>query len=96
MGDDLTPDEREQMEDTGIDAEEEHRYAEFEALRDLIEGLSGKVDRLIDMYSGAASADVLDGEVVTDGAVAATDVDGDGDVDIVDMTPDIDGEDLQI
>lgn len=96
MDENLTPEEETQEERTGIDGEEEHRYAEFEDIRDRLERLTELVQSVVDWTAGADSAMVQNGEIVTDDAPVSVDIDGDGDTDFVDMTPDIDGDDLQL
>lgn len=94
--DDETREEQEQAADVGIDGEEEHRYAEFEDLRDRIERLTDLVTKVLDWTAGADAAMVQNGETVIDDDVTVTDVDGDGDLDIVEETPDIDPADLEL
>lgn len=96
MADDLTTDEREAMDDTGMDGEEAHRYGELEDLRDRLDRVLDTLDRfgeridaLYDKVTMAPAVDAMNGEV-------AGDLDGDGDIDVVDLTPDFDGADLTI
>lgn len=96
MDENLTPEEETQEEQTGIDGEEEHRYSEFEDIRDRLEKLTSLVQTVVDWTAGADSALVQNGEVITDDSPVTVDVDGDGDADFIDMTPDIDGDDLSL
>lgn len=94
--DDLTPDEARDAEDTGMSGEEAHRYEEFRDLKEALDNGFADVMRAIDgLKATFAAQSVASGAVVTDGAVVA-DVDDDGDLDIVDVTPDIDGADLTL
>lgn len=77
MDDNLTPEEETQVEegDTAT-AEEEHRYGEFEDIRDRLEALSTAVSEGFESLRTAIGA-VSVNSTVTD----AADVDDDGDVD---------------
>lgn len=63
----LTPEEREQQEETG---EEAHRAGEFEELRDMIRDLQTAVADLAtaikEGFAEAAAVSVENGEVITD------------------------------
>lgn len=98
MGDDdLTPDEMEQVDKTGESAEEAHRSGEFEELRDLIdkvlEEVRGVAENVEQMRTVRESIDI-------DNGAQFTDVDGDGDADIltdeVKVIPDFADLDLDI
>lgn len=97
MDDNLTPAEVEQSESINIDGEEEHRYAEFEDICNRLENLSDMVKSIVDWTNNANSAMVQNGEVVTDADnVIATDIDADGDTDLIGITPDIDPDELSL
>lgn len=79
--DNLTPEEEKQVEsgDTAT-GEEEHRYAEFEDLRDRIEALAVSVTEGFDAMRTAIGALSVNATVSD-----AADVDDDGDVDAADI-----------
>lgn len=85
--DDLTPDEAEQADDDGIDAEEEHRAGEFDYLRDLMQDVLAEVrgmrEDMAQARKVAASVAVENGARVTDAP------DGGADVEAPDELPDL-------
>lgn len=83
--DDLTQDEREQMDETGETPEEAHRAGEFEDLRGMLETLTDKVEGLYDLIN--EKIDAVAASMVETGTTV-TDVDGDGDIDAVVMDDD--------
>lgn len=91
----LTPDEREIEQTAGVDGEEAHRIGEFDDLRDRLERIEGMLAGITETLEGMrTTAEAID---IDNGATVA-DVDGDGDVDIiedeVDVIPDFDELDL--
>lgn len=95
MADDLTPDEEREVQGTEMDGEEAHRYGEFEDLKgridsvtDAIKALGTKLDAVYDAVVMGPAVDTANADV--------TDIDGDGDLDIIELDPDIDGADLTL
>lgn len=97
MADDLTPDEERDVQGTEMDGEEAHRYGEFEDLRDMLEGINSAIEglstRLDSVYDAVVMGPAVDAR---DGDVEAAGADGDGDLDVTAMDPDIDGADLTL
>lgn len=89
--DDLTQDEREQMEETGETPDEAHRAVEFEDLRNMLETLTAKVEGLYDLVNDRI--DAVAASMVETGTTV-TDADGDGDIDAVIMDVDSDVADI--
>jgi hypothetical protein len=89
--DDLTQDEREQMEETGETPEEAHREGEFEDLRNMLENLTAKVEGLYDLVNDRI--DAVAASMVETGTTVA-DADADGDIDTVIMDGDSDVADI--
>lgn len=94
--DDLTPQEKEAVEYTDMSGEEAHRYGEFKDLSEKLDRVLAQQDEiknslnsLYDKITMAPAVDAMNGSVVGD-------LDKDGDIDIVDLTPDFDGADLTI
>ena len=83
--DDLTQDEREQMDDTGETPGEAHRVGEFDELRDKLDAIADKVSGLYDLINDRI--DAVAASMVETGTTV-TDIDGDGDVDAVVMDDD--------
>lgn len=78
--DNLTPEEETQLEDGATaTGEEEHRYGEFEDLRDRLEALSAAVSDGFDSIRTAIGA------ISVNSTVTDADVDDDGDVDASDV-----------
>ena len=80
--DNLTENEAEEVERGTMDAEESHRYGEFEELRGLIEGVRDMLEDVKDMV-----ASVKDGRgmFVENGATVKEDTAGDGVPDAVEF-----------
>jgi hypothetical protein len=89
--DDLTQDEREQMEETGETPDEAHRAGEFEDLRNMLANLTAKVEGLYDLINDRV--DAVAASMVETGTTV-TDTDGDGDIDAVIMDGDSDVADI--
>ena len=96
--DDLTPEEQEIEDETDTSGEEAHRIGEFDDLRDRLERIESALGNITStleaMRTTAAAIDIDNGADVAD-------VDGDGDVDVVnddevDISPDYDDMDLDI
>lgn len=94
--DELTPDEQGIEDETGTSGEEAHRIGEFDDLRDRLERIESALGNITStleaMRTTAAAIDIDNGADVAD-------VDGDGDVDVVnddevDIIPDYDDMDL--
>ena len=83
--DDLTQDEREQMDETGETPEEAHRAGEFDDLRNMLGNLTDKVEGLYDLINDRI--DAVAASMVETGTTV-TDIDGDGDIDAVVMDDD--------
>lgn len=81
--DNLTENEAEEVESGAMDAEESHRYGEFEELRGLIEGVRDMLTEVKDMV-----ATVKDGMgmFVENGATVQEETAGDGVPDAVEST----------
>ncbi len=91
----LTPDEQEIEDETGVDGEEAHRIGEFDDLRDRLERIEGMLSGIAETLEGMrTTAEAID----IDNGATVVDVDGDGDADIiedeVDVIPDFDELDL--
>lgn len=91
----LTPDEQEIENETGVDGEEAHRIGEFEDLRDRLERIEGMLSGIAETLEGMrTTTEAID----IDNGATVVDVDGDGDADIiedeVDAIPDFDELDL--
>lgn len=93
----LTDGEREQMTETGETPEEAHRAGEYEALSAKLDAVTEKLDGIAD--SLGKLADAWKSTAVDDGA-EFRDIDGDGDIDEVDIDvekiPELDDMDLDI
>lgn len=96
--DDLTPEEQEIEDETDTSGEEAHRIGEFDDLRDRLERIESALGNITStleaMRTTAAAIDIDNGADVAD-------VDGDGDVDVVnddevDIIPDYDDMDLDL
>lgn len=100
--DELTPEEREQMEETpGETAEEAHRVGEYDELRDLmrdalarIDAVGEAVDAIREVVTTFRAVGVDNGAEFTE-AAGTVDLDGDGDVDSVKI-PEFSDMDLDI
>lgn len=79
--DDLTTEETETEEDTGIDAEEAHRVGEFDDLRDKLDTVIAGIESLTKTVS----------LFVSNGGAVIRDTDDDGETDVVDDDDDGDG-----
>lgn len=91
----LTPDEQEIEDETGVDGEEAHRIGEFDDLRDRLERIEGMLSGIAETLEGMrTTTEAID----IDNGATVIDVDGDGDADIiedeVDVIPDFDELDL--
>lgn len=99
--DELTPEEREQMEETpGETPEEAHRVGEYDELRDMvrdaiarIDAVGEAVDAIRDAVSTFRAVGVDNGAEFTE--AGAVDLDGDGDADAVKI-PEFSDMDLDI
>lgn len=87
----LDSEELKQAERDDMTGEEEHRYDEFEDLRDKLDTISNSFSEMFDMVRSIAS--FIENKP-SEEAIEA--LNGDDDAEIFDMTPDIDGEDLQL
>lgn len=95
--DNLTPDETEIEQTAGVDGEEAHRVGEFDDLRDRLERIESVVNTIAGVLDEMrATADAID----IDNGATVTDVDGDGDADIIEddvtVIPDYDELDLDL
>lgn len=93
----LTPDEQEIEDETGVDGEEAHRIGEFDDLRDRLERIEGMLSGIAETLEGMrTTTEAID----IDNGATVVDVDGDGDADIiedeVDVIPDFDELDLDL
>lgn len=93
----LTPEEDEIEQTAGVDGEEAHRVGEFDDLRDRLERIEGVVNAIAGVLDEMrATADAID----IDNGATVTDVDGDGDADIIEddvtVIPDYDDLDLDL
>lgn len=78
--DELTPEEAEEVEETGMSGEEAHRFDEFEELRgllaDVLAAVHGLREDVVRMSQNAAAVAVESGAVVEDdGETASIDLD---------------------
>lgn len=102
--DDLTPEEQEIEDETGVDGEEAHRIGEFDDLRDRLERIESTLGAITEtlgaitetleaMRTTAAAIDI-------DNGASVVDVDGDGDAEVIDddviEIPDYDDMDLDL
>lgn len=93
----LTSEETEIEQTAGVDGEEAHRVGEFDDLRDRLERIESVVNAIADVLDEMrATADAID----IDNGATVTDVDGDGDADIIEddvtVIPDYDDLDLDL
>lgn len=95
--DDLTPEEQEIEDETGVDGEEAHRIGEFDDLRDRLERIEftlGIITETLEAMRTTAAA------INIDNGADVLDVDSDGDADIVTddviEIPDYDDMDLDL
>lgn len=84
---DETPDEAAIAADTGATPEEAHRIGEFDELRGLMEGMRADLASVADMVRGIKEAMGTYQAVAADNGVEVRDVDGDGDLDVVEEVP---------
>lgn len=94
---DLTPEESEIEQTADVDGEEAHRVGEFDDLRNRLERIESVVTTIADILGEMrATADAID----IDNGASVTDVDGDGDADIIEddvtVIPDYDALDLDL
>lgn len=76
----LTPDEHEIEDETGMSGEEAHRIGEFDDLRDRLERIEnalGTITETLDSMRATASA------IDIDNGADVVDVDGDGNADVI-------------
>lgn len=95
--DNLTPEETEIEQTTGVDGEEAHRVGEFDDLRDRLERIESVVNAIAGVLEEMrATADAID----IDNGATVIDADGDGDADIIEddvtVIPDYDDLDLDL
>lgn len=93
--DDLTEDEERDEEETVESGEEAHREGEFKDLRDRMEHLESMIEQLIEtVESIKATAQATS----IDNGAEFKDVDGDGDIDVIeeDAIPDYEDLDLDL
>lgn len=93
----LTSEETEIEQTAGVDGEEAHRVGEFDDLRDRLERIESVVNAIAGVLDEMrATADAID----IDNGATVTDVDGDGDADIIEddvtVIPDYDDLDLDL
>ena len=91
----LTQDEQEIEDETGVDGEEAHRIGEFDDLRDRLERIEGMLSGIAETLEGMrTTTEAID---IDNGATVA-DMDGDGGAyiieDEVDVIPDFEELDL--
>ena len=96
--DDLTAEEREQMQETGETPQEAHRVGEFEDLKGKLDSIESKLDSMASAISDFR--DAWNATAIDDGA-EFRDVDGDGDIDVVESgeveeIPDLEDMNLDI
>lgn len=94
--DDLTPEEQEIEDETGVDGEEAYRIGEFYDLRDRLERIESTLGTITEtleaMRTTAAAIDI-------DNGASVVDADGDGDAEVIDDVieiPDYDDMDLDL
>lgn len=94
----LTPNESEIMDETGASAEESHEIGEFDFMRDQMDRiesmLTDVVARITELQTNTAA-------IAVDNGAYAADVDGDGDIDVIDddaiaVIPDYEDLDLDL
>lgn len=95
--DNLTLEETEIEQTAGVDGEEARRVCEFDDLRDRLERIESVVNAIAGVLDEMrATADAID----IDNGATVTDVDGDGDADIIEddvtVIPDYDDLDLDL
>lgn len=95
--DNLTPEETEIEQTTGVDGEEAHRVGEFDDLRDRLERIESVVNAIAGVLEEMrATADAID----IDNGATVIDADGDEDADIIEddvtVIPDYDDLDLDL
>lgn len=93
--DELTTEEERDEEETGESGEEAHREGEFQDLCDRMERLESSIERIADMVESIkATAQATS----IDNGAEFKDVDGDGDVDVIeeDSIPDYEDLDLDL
>lgn len=94
----LTPNESEIMDETGASAEESHEIGGFDFMRDQMDRiesmLTDVVARITELQTNTAA-------IAVDNGAYAADVDGDGDIDVIDddaiaVIPDYEDLDLDL
>lgn len=94
----LTSNESEIMDETGASAEESHEVGEFDSMRDQMNRiesmLTDVVARITELQTNTAA-------IAVDNGAYAADVDGDGDIDVIDddaiaVIPDYEDLDLDL
>lgn len=94
----LTPDESEIMDETGASAEESHKIGEFDFLRDQMDRIESM---LTDLVARVTELQTNTAAIAVDNGAYVADVDGDGDVDVIDddaiaVIPDYEDLDLDL
>lgn len=93
--DELTTEEERDEEETGESGEEAHREGEFQDLRDRMERLEASIEHIADVVEFIKS---MAQATSIDNGAEFNDVDGDGDVDVIeeDSIPDYEDLDLDL